>query len=337
MFTSKGYFIDSVVEQVLEALGSSGGAVLETDGVLNVKQSLLNLKSGSNVTLTPDSNGGVSIAAGGGGSTPRLDQVLDPTADKTFDLTTYSLVFQGAVVSGLNDPAAHVLSAISPGSQFSFSSTATSLAPFISLGELNDSAPTLPVNANFAGANIMVLDSRASGNPAGLVALQIDADITGNINSSQLVGINCFVWQQGGGVIDTVVGMEAGIELDSGTVSGDVVTIKAATPFNFVVVGGNVIGMQIMDQSLILGPGTSTGTYGLKIEDQVTGTPWAIKTGLGLVELGGPLEVHGNLGFFAATPAAKQTVAGAKLPADAVIASLLTALAAYGLITDSTT
>ncbi len=90
------------------------------------------------------------------------------------------------------------------------------------------------------------------------------------------------------------------------------------------------------------GGGSVTNNYGLFIADQDTATThatnsWAIKTGLGLVELGGPLEVHGNLGFFATTPTTKKTVAGAKLPADAVMASLLTALVAYGLITDSTT
>lgn len=44
-----------------------------------------------------------------------------------------------------------------------------------------------------------------------------------------------------------------------------------------------------------------------------------------------------HLGFFAATPIAKPTVTGVKLPSDVVIASLLTALKNLGLITDSTT
>lgn len=44
-----------------------------------------------------------------------------------------------------------------------------------------------------------------------------------------------------------------------------------------------------------------------------------------------------GLGFFGTSPAAKPTVTGAKLPSDTVMASLLTALAALGLITNSTT
>src|SRR5450759_2964707 len=36
----------------------------------------------------------------GGGSTPRLDQVLNPTADKTFSLGAHLLSFDGAVSVG---------------------------------------------------------------------------------------------------------------------------------------------------------------------------------------------------------------------------------------------
>jgi hypothetical protein len=43
------------------------------------------------------------------------------------------------------------------------------------------------------------------------------------------------------------------------------------------------------------------------------------------------------VGFFSAAPVGKQTVTGVKLPSDVVMASLLTALANLGLITDSTT
>jgi hypothetical protein len=43
------------------------------------------------------------------------------------------------------------------------------------------------------------------------------------------------------------------------------------------------------------------------------------------------------VGFYGAQPVAQQTVTGAKLPTDVVMASLLTALAALGLVVDSTT
>lgn len=44
-----------------------------------------------------------------------------------------------------------------------------------------------------------------------------------------------------------------------------------------------------------------------------------------------------KISVFGATPVVKQTVSGAKLPSDTVLASLLTALSNYGFITDSST
>ncbi len=49
------------------------------------------------------------------------------------------------------------------------------------------------------------------------------------------------------------------------------------------------------------------------------------------------ITAAGHVGFFNQAPAAKPTVTGAKLPSDTVMASLLSALAALGLVTDSTT
>lgn len=50
----------------------------------------------------------------------------------------------------------------------------------------------------------------------------------------------------------------------------------------------------------------------------------------------GAFQSTGDVGFFATAPAAKQTVTGSK-GGNAALASLLTALATYGLITDSST
>jgi hypothetical protein len=52
--------------------------------------------------------------------------------------------------------------------------------------------------------------------------------------------------------------------------------------------------------------------------------------------VGGTLKVTGNVGFYGTTPAAKPTVSGSRTDGSA-LASLLTALAGLGLITDSTT
>jgi hypothetical protein len=56
----------------------------------------------------------------------------------------------------------------------------------------------------------------------------------------------------------------------------------------------------------------------------------------GLLALGGALQVAGNVGFYGHALAAKPTVTGAK-GSNAALASLLTALAGQGLITDSST
>jgi hypothetical protein len=56
----------------LVAVGGGGLIVLQTDDVNNGSQSILNLKEGTNITLTDDGVGGVTIDASGGG-TPQVN------------------------------------------------------------------------------------------------------------------------------------------------------------------------------------------------------------------------------------------------------------------------
>ena len=56
----------------------------------------------------------------------------------------------------------------------------------------------------------------------------------------------------------------------------------------------------------------------------------------GAVTCASTLKVTGNIGFYNATPAAKPTITGSR-GGNAALASLLTGLAALGLVTDSTT
>lgn len=121
---------------------------------------------------------------------------------------------------------------------------------------------------------------------------------------------------------------------EDGTVGG---LITSSAGYNVT----NHIGMNIPDMSVL-----GANSYGIHIADQVaatTATNWAIKVDGGVSEfdglvknLGG-LAHNGNLGFFNTVPITKQTVTGAKLPSDTVMASLLAALVSYGLIVDSTT
>lgn len=88
--------------------GSGGGATLQTNGVDNGSQSLLNLKNGSNVTITDDGVGGITIAATGGGTITGSDtQVLffdganNPAgeAGMTYDKTNDALTVAGRIIT----------------------------------------------------------------------------------------------------------------------------------------------------------------------------------------------------------------------------------------------
>jgi hypothetical protein len=67
----------------------------------------------------------------------------------------------------------------------------------------------------------------------------------------------------------------------------------------------------------------------------VVAQPLSFTRSNGLTTVGAGLRVNGNLGF-GVTPIAKPTVSGAK-GSNAALGSLMTALAALGLVTDSTT
>jgi len=74
-----------------------GGPTLETNGTANPVQSILNLIAGSNVTLSPDDVGGVTIAASGGGGASYMD-VLSP--DKPTGILGYQQQGPVTVASG---------------------------------------------------------------------------------------------------------------------------------------------------------------------------------------------------------------------------------------------
>jgi mannose/fructose/N-acetylgalactosamine-specific phosphotransferase system component IIC len=99
-------------------------------------------------------------------------------------------------------------------------------------------------------------------------------------------------------------------------------------------------------QGTLTTSGTSTGdqtiTGALIVTGAITGASLTT-TGAGAVNIGGALNHDGSTaGFFGTAPATKQAVTGAlstvaDAPAKAVLTSIIAALVAYGLITNSTT
>jgi len=249
-----------------------------------------------------------ALIAEGGGSTPRLDQVLDPTADKTFAMGAHALTFGGSgngnsvsfanpesVIIGVSDPnLIGPQTGFYPGNANSVASAAGghhSFASGSSVAFVDDSF-TLPVNSQFSSHGFLGYDSRTSGNPMFISAIELDA-IGGTADSGGISGIDGFIWKQGSGTVTgDVLGTALSIEVDGGIINGDVVTFRAASPANAGTVNGTIAGVQIADQGI--GIGTATAKYGLQIKDQ-SNSASAIKTGLGKVEFGNPAEFSAEI------------------------------------------
>jgi hypothetical protein len=104
--------------------------------------------------------------------------------------------------------------------------------------------------ASVSGAVIGALDQRASGDYGSIIALNVDTIKTGAANALALEGISGYVWNQAGGTIGQVWGVNMSIESDGGHVTGDVITYRAAPPsLPAVTVDGRVIGLYLADQT----------------------------------------------------------------------------------------
>jgi hypothetical protein len=93
--------------------------------------------------------------------------------------------------------------------------------------------------------------------------------------------------------------------------------------------------------------GSLGGNYGVNLSDGTNtwgvdlsgGSLRFMKAGVqqnAAIDLSGNMTVRGGVGFYNTTPTTKQSISGSR-GANAALASLLTALAAYGLVTDGTT
>lgn len=77
---------------------------------------------------------------------------------------------------------------------------------------------------------------------------------------------------------------------------------------------------------------TPTSGYQVANQKSVAGSAFLSTSG---GEITGNLKIDGNIGFYNTTAVAKQTVTGSKA-ANAALGSLMAALSAIGLVTDST-
>ena len=85
---------------------SGGGTniTLKTNDVANTVQSELNLKAGTNMTLIPDGNGGVTLNAGGGPETQNLQAVTDIGAETSVATTFYGGILTDMISSIASNP-----------------------------------------------------------------------------------------------------------------------------------------------------------------------------------------------------------------------------------------
>jgi hypothetical protein len=119
------------------------------------------------------------------------------------------------------------------------------------------------------------------------------------------------------------------------SVSGETVVAKfnASTPNAQNAAIGAYLGVN-SGPALELADGANT----YRVDINATNLRW-LKAGVAVLmtlDLTGKLSVSGSVGFNGTAPLAKPTVTGAK-GSNAALASLLTALAATGILTDSST
>jgi hypothetical protein len=151
------------------------------------------------------------------------------------------------------------------------------------------------------------LDGEGHNNSSGTVSL--------------LIGTRGTVGNFGSGLVDQAACLCGQVYGNPGTIT-EADGLLVATPYEVGPIG-TCCGVRI-------NPQVGTTIYGILIDDQGE-TQYSIKTGTGKVQFGG-----GNIGFFGAAPGAKPTITGSK-GGNAALASLLTQLAALGLLTDFTT
>lgn len=144
----------------------------------------------------------------------------------------------------------------------------------------------------------------------------------------------------GTGTASLVSGEEAILyNVGAGTITDGSAVTATIQNLNAAGIISNAYGLKVQ---LPFNTGTMTNTYGVYVGDITTGTQTNQAYGVYVSDanarnfFAGPVSFAGTTGFNGTAPAAKPTVTGSR-GGNAALASLLTALAGTGLITDSTT
>lgn len=230
---------------------------LQTNGTPNGSQTLLNLIEGTNITLTDDGVGGITIdATGGGGSPGGSDTQLQYNNSGSFGgMTGYFDNSNNQLVLG--DSLAGFDSYLSGNGFFDVRNTLTSLN-----------------SADFYGGASFVSQSDGSfGSNYGsfFVAYATDGSVSANYG-----------------------GDAEAIYAGSNTLSNN----KAFSFEAFNRGSGTITNNYAIyvDNPALYGSGPITNSYGILVANQTGGSSnWAIKTGLGLVEFGDNVLVHGSI------------------------------------------
>ena len=249
--------------------------------------------------------------------------------------------FGGAVTFGYNGVNTSTMNALT----ITPNAVATTATTFTTVGPVTH---TTGLTTSNAGADFSVIAGSATtgsvggkinltgGAGAGTTSTGGSINLVGGTGNGTLISI--------GGAINLTSGSGAGGSSQS---AGAITLTGASAPNgggNITLTSGNVTATSSTGSPIILrlGSGTTTGgslqINGTGSTNNLTVTPGATAAAAAVIASvgSGGLQINGIVGFNNTAPVAKPTVTGAK-GSNAALASLLTALASYGLITDSST
>lgn len=185
------------------------------------------------------------------------------------------------------------------------------------------------------GANYAVGNTHASGSVVLGVGSQF-AGPTGTGTISNVAG--AYILNQGRTGVANSFGIYIDGQSGSSSINAAIAVVGGAIVFNngqdgvsdFTVLGdtdANLLFVDVSADAVIVGASATADSAKFYVGGKMSTS--------GEVEINGDLNHDGsNVGFYATAPAAKQTVSGSR-GGNAALASLLTALATIGLITDS--